>query len=829
MKAFERELSVFSAARQLPAAERAAYLDQTCAGDPALRQRVEELLRAGEDAEGFLQEPAPGAQRPVGSPAPATLVLNAAAPGEKAGDRIGHYKLSQQIGEGGCGLVYMAEQEEPVRRRVALKVIKLGMDTKQVIARFEAERQALAMMDHPNIAKVLDAGATGSPLSSDGRGVRGEGSLSAGRPYFVMELVRGIKITEYCDEHNLSTKERLELFIQVCHAVQHAHQKGVIHRDLKPSNILVASNDGVPVPKVIDFGIAKATQGRLTDQTLFTAFEQFIGTPAYMSPEQAALTMQDVDTRTDIYSLGVLLYELLTGKTPFDAQELLASGLDAMRRTIREQEPVRPSTKLSTMLLAADMSRRKPTTGLAVPSESEIGAESRQRLRLREQIKILRGDLDWIVMKCLEKDRVRRYETANGLAGDVARYLKSEPVAARPPSRMYRLQKLARRNKLAFVAASAIAAAVVAGLGISTWMFIRERAAHSLAITAEEEQFQLREQAEEARAQEAGLRADAESARSNEASLRQQAESARTNEVALRQQAEMAQRIAQAEAAQLGETLRQLGKFDEAERFIRYALAMQRKSGSNETPEFAASLSNLANVLLAQEKNPAEAESACREALALRRKLLGNDHRDVATSLERLGTALSRQGNYAEAEAADSEAVAIDKKLFGADDMDVSRSLLSLAGVLQAEGKIEDAEARYVETLAVARRLLGDEHPYVHSVLNILAQMLLDNGKAADAEPVARECLAIRQKKMPDEWLTFSTQSLLGGILVAEKKYDEAEPLLLSSYESMTKRTNDPDASQRVLETAVQRLAQLYEATGQPDKAVIWRKSLDGR
>ena len=298
---FEREVAVFAAARRLPEAERAAYLDEACAGDPALRRRVEELLRVGEEADAFLQEPAPRAQRPDGDSAAPTLAASLAVPGEKAGDRIGRYKLLQQIGEGGCGVVYMAEQEEPVRRRVALKVIKLGMDTKQVIARFEAERQALAMMDHANIAKVLDAGTTES-----------------GRPYFVMELVRGIKITEFCDEHNLSTKERLELFTQVCHAVQHAHQKGIIHRDLKPSNILVASDDGVPVSKVIDFGIAKATQGRLTDQTLFTALEQFIGTPAYMSPEQAELTMQDVDTRTDIYSLGVLLYELLTGRTPFD-------------------------------------------------------------------------------------------------------------------------------------------------------------------------------------------------------------------------------------------------------------------------------------------------------------------------------------------------------------------------------------------------------------------------------------------------------------------------------------------------------------------------------
>src|SRR5436190_4105573 len=300
-----------------------------------------------------------------------TLVV---PPSEKPGDRIGRYKILQQIGEGGCGIVYMAEQEEPVRRRVALKVIKLGMDTKSVIGRFEVERQALALMDHPNIARVLDAGAT-----------------ETGRPFFVMELVRGVRITDYCDEAKLSTRERLNLFIQVCHAVQHAHQKGIIHRDLKPSNILVTINDGVPVPKVIDFGIAKATTDqRLTDKTLFTAFEQFIGTPAYMSPEQAAMTSLDIDTRSDIYALGVLLYELFTGKTPFDAEELFRSGLDEMGRTIREREPLRPSTRLSTMA-DADL------TTIATLRQSEPAKLSH----------LLRGDLDWIVMKALEKDRTR--------------------------------------------------------------------------------------------------------------------------------------------------------------------------------------------------------------------------------------------------------------------------------------------------------------------------------------------------------------------------------------------------------------------------------------
>ena len=388
----DREEAIFDAALQLPPEQRAEHIRQACGDDAGLRQRVEALLAAHEQAGNFMAEPAASARKP-------TIVLSF-APTEKTGDRIGRYKLLQQIGEGGCGVVYMAEQEEPVRRRVALKVIKLGMDTKSVIARFEAERQALAMMDHPNIAKVLDAGATEN-----------------GRPFFVMELVRGIKITDYCDQNKLATRDRLALFMQVCNAIQHAHQKGIIHRDIKPSNILVTLHDGNPVPKVIDFGIAKATQGRLTDQTLFTAFEQFIGTPAYMSPEQAEMSGLDVDTRSDIYALGVLLYELLTGRTPFDAKELLQSGLDELRRTIREKEPARPSTRLSTMV-DADL------TAVAQRRQSEAP----------KLIHLLSGDLDWIVMKSLEKDRTRRYETANGLAIDIQRHLSNEPVLARPPS-----------------------------------------------------------------------------------------------------------------------------------------------------------------------------------------------------------------------------------------------------------------------------------------------------------------------------------------------------------------------------------------------------------
>ena len=448
-----REEEIFEAALKLPEDEREAYLKSECGSDTILRARVAELVKAHAAAGGFMKEPAAS---------PRKTILVSPLPDEKAGDKIGRYKLLQQIGEGGCGVVYMAEQEEPVRRRVALKVIKLGMDTKSVIARFEAERQALAMMDHPNIAKVLDAGAT-----------------ETGRPFFVMELVRGIKITDYCDQNKLSTAERLGLFIQVCNAIQHAHQKGIIHRDIKPSNILVTLHDGVPVPKVIDFGIAKATQGRLTDQTLFTAFEQFIGTPAYMSPEQAEMSGLDIDTRSDIYALGVLLYELLTGAPPFDPKELLQSGLDELRRTIREKEPPRPSTRLSTML-HADL------TAVAQRRKSDAP----------KLIHLVSGDLDWIVIKSLEKDRTRRYETANGMAMDIQRYLSDEPIVARPPSTLYRFQKMVRRNRAMFAAISIGTAALVIGLILSLYLFVQDRMALERAVAAEKVERQLREQAE---------------------------------------------------------------------------------------------------------------------------------------------------------------------------------------------------------------------------------------------------------------------------------------------------------------------------------------------
>lgn len=411
-------------------AERSSYLDNACKGDHKLRADIESLLRSDRKAGDFLESP----------PLAANVTLDDSPLTEGPGTVIGRYKLLEKIGEGGFGVVYMADQNKPISRRVALKIIKLGMDTKEVIARFEAERQALAMMEHPNIAKVLDAGAT-----------------DTGRPYFVMELVKGIPITEYCDNNNLDTKQRLELFINVCKAIQHAHQKGIIHRDIKPSNVLITLHDGRPVPKVIDFGIAKATGQRLTEKTLFTRFAQMVGTPEYMSPEQAEFSGLDVDTRSDIYSLGVLLYQLLTGVTPFDGEKLREAGYAEMQRIIREDDPDKPSTRLSTM-------------GEALTDVAKHRRVAPEALR-----KIIRGDLDWIVMKTLEKDRTRRYETASELATDIERHLSDELVLAGPPSTVYRLRKFVRRNRVAVMTGLLIAAALLVSALVSA-MYARKAA-----------------------------------------------------------------------------------------------------------------------------------------------------------------------------------------------------------------------------------------------------------------------------------------------------------------------------------------------------------------
>jgi serine/threonine protein kinase len=449
------------ALEQSDSTQRDQFIEAACNGDPELRGEVKRLLDAHGDLDNFMGHPAAASVNP-------TLDLPAT---EQVGATIGRYKLLEQIGEGGMGVVYVAEQTEPVRRRVALKIIKPGMDTRQVIARFEAERQALAMMDHPNIAKVLDGGTTDDSVGqampdylTNRQTSQAQADLRSGRPYFVMELVRGMPITDYCDQAKFDVRGRLDLFTTVCQAVQHAHQKGVIHRDIKPSNVLVTMHDGQPVVKVIDFGVAKAVNQHLTERTIYTAFTEIIGTPLYMSPEQAELSGLDIDTRSDVYSLGVLLYELLTGQTPFDRDTLVPAGLDEIRRMIREDEPPRPSHRIST--LKAD-------------AGSTVG--QRRGIDQRQLSRALHGELDWIVMKSLEKDRNRRYESASAFAADIERYLNHEPVQAGPPSALYRFRKFARRRRAALVAIALVAASLLAGVGVSVWQAAEAHTARNRA------------------------------------------------------------------------------------------------------------------------------------------------------------------------------------------------------------------------------------------------------------------------------------------------------------------------------------------------------------
>src|SRR5438034_3384749 len=454
------EAIFFAALEKGSSEERVRYLAEACGGDTELRGRVERLLGAHSKV-GVLDAPAITAEQDLALDPPILLL--------PAGTMIGRYKLLEPIGEGGYGVVFMAEQTSPVQRKVARKIIKVGMDTRQVIARVEAERQARALMDHPNIAKVFDAGTT-----------------DTGRLYFVMELVKGMPITKYCDAHHIEPRQRLELFMQVCQAVQHAHQKGIIHRDLKPSNVLVAQYDGKPVPKVIDFGVAKATGQQLTDLTMFTGFGDVIGTLEYMSPEQAEVNQLDVDTRSDIYSLGVLLYELLTGTTPLEHKRVMKAGLLEMLRVVREEEPPKPSVRLS-------------RTEQLLSISANRGLEPK---KLSGQVK---GELDWIVMKALEKDRGRRYETANGLARDIERYLSDEAVLACPPSARYRFRKFARRNKAALLTVVALMAFLVGGTTVSTWQAVRA----TRATRSEQAALKIAKANEQA-AKDSAKRADAE-------------------------------------------------------------------------------------------------------------------------------------------------------------------------------------------------------------------------------------------------------------------------------------------------------------------------------
>jgi len=661
---------IFGLAFAVPAAQRDSLLDRECGGDAALKQRIVAMIAAAED-DRFLAEPTadvmPTAEVDPSASAP-RIQSNSAGSSrgssaenfqrESPGTKIGPYKLLQLIGEGGFGSVFMAEQEKPVARKVALKIIKLGMDTRQVVARFEQERQALAMMDHPNIARVLDAGAT-----------------EAGRPYFVMDLVKGDPIAAYCDKNNLSIEARLGLFEQVCAAVQHAHTKGIIHRDIKPSNILVATQDGRPSAKVIDFGIAKATQSKLTEKTLFTEHQQLIGTPEYMSPEQAEGSL-DIDTRTDVYSLGVLLYELLTGSTPFSSKELRSAAFGEIQRIIREVDPPKPSTRIS-----------EATDTIATVA-------AKRQTEPRKLGLVVRGELDWIVMKALEKDRQRRYETANGLAMDVRRYLSGEAVVAAPISRTYRFKKFVRRNKGAVSAGTAIAAALLVGVVGFAWQAARATRAEGVARTRLAE---------------------------SEATV-----------------GFLDQMLGSVDPSAMGKDVTVRAVLDEAsktvgEKFADRPLVAARLRGTIGRTYMALSVYDVA-------------EPHMREALAIRQRELGAAHPDTSHAVNELGALLIKNGSHAEAEALLKKAIDDHTKLFGRRDLVTLESLDLLAMLYGSQLRPELAEPLLKEVLEIRTATLGKEDPTTVASMNTLATIGTDLRKFDESERLFETSIAIQDR-----------------------------------------------------------------------------------
>jgi tetratricopeptide (TPR) repeat protein len=789
---------------------------------------------------------------------------------------IGRYRLLQKVGEGGYGAVYLAEQEEPVRRRVALKIIKLGMDTREVIARFEAERQALALMDHPHIAKVLDAGAT-----------------DTGRPYFVMELVRGIRITDYCDQNHLGTEQRLKLFVQVCQAIQHAHQKGIIHRDIKPSNILVTEQDGVPVPSVIDFGIAKATAGQtLTDKTVFTAFEQFIGTPAYMSPEQAEVTGLDVDTRSDIYSLGVLLYELLTGKTPFDVKSLIEAGLEEIRRIIREQDPVRPSTRISTLEAAerTDVAKRRHS----------------EPPQLVHQV---RGDLDWIVMRCLEKDRTRRYESASGLAADLERHLFHEPVLARPPSTAYRAAKFCRRHRFG-VAASILLSLVLFAFAVT--MAVQARRIASERDRANREAARAGQEAEAARQVSDFLVrifavADPSEARGNSvtareildrgadtidqqltaqpevqarllttvgtayqslglygrsaALLRRSLEVRRrvygerhlavagalydlgtllvlagdfpNAEAALKESLALRESLVGPESSGVGDALGSLaqlayarGAYAEAEELFRRQLDIYSKSPTANEEARAGTLNDLAMTIEQTREDYAAAKTLLQESLAIHRKLFEGAHPKVAQGINNLAMAHYRAHDYDAAEPLFQESLAMNQKLFGQEHPEVSANLNNLALLYRERSNYPAANKLFEQAADMDRRLLGSNHLTFAETLNNWAESLRRGGDARQAAALLQDSVRIHASALPPgSWQISATKVLLGRCLTELREFVESEKLLLEGYADLKQQLGGDNP--RTVRAAEQ-LAALYTASDRPDKAVEWLSRAHG-
>ena len=807
--------NLFMDVADLPPADRGAVLGRLCAGDRALRHAVDALLDAHDSAGSFMDNPA--AQAP---PFPEARLLG----NEQADAWIDRYKLLHQIGEGGFGSVWMAEQREPVKRRVALKVIKLGMDTRQVIARFEAERQALAMMDHPNIARVFDAGATES-----------------GRPYFVMELVRGMPITAYCDHERLDTAQRLELFIDVCHAIQHAHQKGVIHRDIKPSNVLVTLHDTRPVPKVIDFGIAKATSAELTQHTLFTEHHQAIGTPAYMSPEQAAMSGLDIDTRSDIYALGVLLYELLTGATPFAPETSGHIGYPELLRIIREQDPKKPSTKLSSL------------------GPSAARAAELRRVDPRRLCALLKNDLDWIAMKCLEKDRERRYESANALAEDLRRHLRDEPVTAGPPGTSYRLRKFVRRNRGRVIASAAALTLLVLGT-VGTGVGLRQSIIEQRRALAAEADAELRASELEIVSAFQSAQLDAVNpsvmgARIRSELLEHAGEPAGAQleryftalnftTIALRTLDEnIFERTLRAIGEQfadqpvirarllhtVGVTMRDLGLIDRAVAPLTEAIELRTAASGREHPDTLMSSHELGVLQLRRGSND-EAARIFADTFQARRRALGPDHPDTLQSLYLLGIATWSLDNIQQAEQHLLEAFRGFHATLGADHPRtlalIATTDISIGVRVFFGGDREEAATYYREATENLRRILGETHPDTIESMRNVATLLRTAGNPQEAEDYTRTALNLSRAGLGDEHPeTINLISQMATLHWHQGRVDEAEPYLREAYETRRRVLGDRHPSTR---TSLNEMASLLNRTGRLDESErLLREAID--
>ncbi len=708
------------------------------------------------------------------------------------GETVGPYTIVELIGEGGFGAVYKAEQEEPIRRTVALKVIKLGMDSKQILARFEVERQALTLMDHPSIARVFDAGTT-----------------EKGRPYFAMELVKGVPITEYCDEKSLTTSERIALFSKICHAVQHAHQKGIIHRDIKPSNVLVTIHDADPVPKVIDFGIAKATKEPLTEKTFSTGEYQFIGTPEYMSPEQAEMGQIDIDTRSDIYSLGVLLYVLLTGRSPFGRTTLRRVAYWEVQRIIREEDPPTPSQRLSRL-------------GKALKEVAQTRCVSPTVLR-----RLIKGDIDWIVMKALEKDRDRRYQTASSLAADLLRHLKNEPVQAGPPGAAYRLHKFIRRNKVPVTAGGLMAAALIVGFSFALFGFfqatkardelrIERDAAETARIDAEaaragEERERRRAEKNEKKARSEANRCAAVSAFLQEMLASVDPENALGREPTMRFVLdEAATRIEEgslhedsgAEAAvrmTIGKTYKALGLFGIAAVHLRKAESIWLRSLGGEAPETLRARSALGD-LYCREGKYSLAETILRQTFETEKAVLGEEHVDTLVTMNRLGVSLWRQEKHDEAEAVHSRALEIQRRVFGDEHLSTLRSMTNLGTTLLGRKRLDDAEKVLSHTLEIDRRVLGDIHPDTQKTMNNLALVYERKGDLARAEKLFRQALEMDRRVLGIDHPSTQIPLLnLIRVLAMQGRREEARSFVREQIAVRQRAASEADAEARAL------------------------------